>query len=66
MDSASLSVSERVWQFWFGGASVGELFRTKWFPAEGKKDHQAVADAAVAEQFTSTLAAALEGASPCT
>lgn len=57
---AQLGDSERVWRFWFGGA-VDELFRTRWFPAEGKKDQQAVADAEVHAQFADTLAAALAG-----
>ena len=54
-------LSERVWRFWFGGASVGELLHTRWFPAEGRKGQQAVADAEVDAQFADTLRAALAG-----
>jgi len=55
--------SERVWRFWFGGATVGELLHSRWFPAEGRKGQQAVADAEVNAQFADTLAAALAGLS---
>ena len=54
-------LSERVWRFWFGGATVEELLHSRWFPAEGRKGQQAVADAEVNAQFADTLAAALAG-----
>jgi len=59
--AAPLRESERVWQFWFGSAPVSDLFRTRWFPAEGKKEQQAAADAEVNAQFADTLAAAVAG-----
>ena len=59
--AAPLRESERVWQFWFGSAAVSDLFRTRWFPAEGKKEQQAAADAEVNAQFADTLAAAVAG-----